>query len=135
MRRTLSRHIGHRGAFLILVGTAWIVYGASITTASGHRHGLTLLLQVCSLAGWASLWILAGVIALACGPLRRPGRDTAGFVALIIPPMVWGTSNLVSWWPIGDDGRGWAGSLIWFIVALTVAIVASWPELPRGGGS
>lgn len=87
MRRA-RKHLGTRGAFLLIVGTGQVCWGAGIILDPPTTQGLQLLTDRCSLSGWATLWIASGVVAAAAAFLRI-GRDWAGFCTAYIPPTVW----------------------------------------------
>ena len=86
--RWLHRKLGRRGIFLLIIGVGKTCWGVSFLVDPPSTEGLQLLTNLCSLRHWAWLWIGAGVIT-ASSSLLRIGRDWFGFVAALLPPIVW----------------------------------------------
>jgi len=129
--RRLSRILGRRGAFLASFGTLWMLYGfGQLVEPLPDTRGIRLLLYVMPLDVWAWCWIALGLIAVASAVLPE-GRDWPGFPALLVIVVPWMLSYLVSWWPLGDNARGWVTALIWAVAAVPVIVVAGWREPPR----
>lgn len=124
-----ARRLGHRGALLTLLGGIALLYGVSlITTPPAPRPpGLRLLLGVMGLHGWGATLTAAGVIAVLCAPLRQ-GRDWPGFAVLVLVWAPWSLSYFVSWWPQGENPRGWVSCLIFAAFAAVPAVGATWDE-------
>jgi hypothetical protein len=91
--RQVRAHLGLRGTFLLILGVGKTSYGIGfiVEPPADPAPGLALLTHLCPLTSWAWLWITAGVVTLAAAFLQV-GRDWAGFVAAIIPPLVWATA-------------------------------------------
>jgi len=133
--RRLHKQLGRRGAFLAILGTGKTCWGLSFLFDPPNDHGLHLLTQACSLRHWAWLWIVAGLITVTSAFLRV-GRDWAGFVAALIPPIVWAaayTTAVLS----GEYSRG-AYVAIWYLtshvgVIMWAATVPEYsvPPVPR----
>jgi hypothetical protein len=133
--RRLRKQLGRRGTFLVILGTGKTCWGLSFLFDPPNDHGLRLLTQACSLRHWAWLWIVAGLITFTSGFLRI-GRDWAGFVAALIPPIVWAvayTTAVLS----GEYSRG-AYVAIWYLtshvgVIMWAATVPEYsvPPVPR----
>lgn len=134
--RRLRRQLGRRGAFLTCFGCLYLLYGYGlwveplISTVS-----LKLLVDLWPLKVWAWLWMGAGGAAVACAWLPQ-GRDWLGFTALYPLAAAWGLSNLTSWWPEGDNPRGWIGAAVWVVMGGAITTAAGWdePSRKRGGG-
>jgi hypothetical protein len=126
------RRLGRRGAFLLLFGAAWAAVGYSMLKLGEvvASPALDTLLYFAPFRTWAGLWVACGVVAVSAAFSRRPGLDGYGFVALIIPPGMWGMSYGVSY--IEGYQRGLSGCVVYFAVALAVFIVAGWPEVQDG---
>lgn len=124
-----ARRMGHRGALLTLLGGIAILYGISLMTVppSPPQLGLRFLLAFMSLHGWGTTLITAGSVALVCAPLRQ-GRDWPGFTALVLIWLPWSLSYFVSWWPQGENPRGWVTCMIFAAFAAVPAVGATWDE-------
>lgn len=124
-----ARRLGHRGALLILLGGIALLYGVSLLTVppSPHPVGLRLLLSRMDLHGWGITLIVAGAVAVLYAPARQ-GRDWPGFTALVLVWLPWSLSYVVSWWPGGENPRGWVTGAIFAIFAAVPAVGATWDE-------
>ncbi|MGQ4351996.1 hypothetical protein [Streptomyces drozdowiczii] len=92
--RRLRTRLGRRGQILLILGIGKVCWGIGFIAAPQQNPaGLSLLTDRCSLASWAWLWIVAGVVTAGSAFLRI-GRDWGGFLAAIIPPSVWATAYL-----------------------------------------
>ncbi|MBM9510003.1 hypothetical protein [Actinacidiphila acididurans] len=127
--RRAAQRVGHRGALLVLLGTIALLYGASLITTPPVPHpiGLRLLLGLMPLKGWGYTLAAAGGIAVLCAPLRQ-GRDWPGFTVLVLVWLPWSLSFLTSWWPQGENPRGWVSALIFAALAGVPAACAGWEE-------
>lgn len=126
--RAARAHLGRRGAFLLIIGTGKTCYGLGfLVDPPASPQGLQLLTDVCSLRHWAWLWIGAGIITAGSAWLRI-GRDWAGYVAALVPPMAWATAYTAAV-ITGDYSRGlWVA--IWYLTSHVGVIMwaASVPE-------
>ncbi|MFD7705728.1 hypothetical protein [Streptomyces sp. NPDC059786] len=123
--------LGRRGSFLAAFGTLWALYGfGQLVEPLPDTRGIRTLLHLMPLDAWAWCWIAAGLIAITAAPLPT-GRDWYAFPALLLIVAPWMCSYLVSWWPLGDNPRGWVTALIWAVAAVPVIVVAGWQEPPR----
>ncbi|MFC9268899.1 hypothetical protein ACFTXJ_14150 [Streptomyces zhihengii] len=126
--RRLSRILGRRGAFLAAFGSLWALYGyGQLVEPLPDTRGIRLLLHVMPLDGWAIVWIVCGLTAMACAVLPE-GRDWPGFPALLVIVVPWMLAYFMSWQPLGDTTRGWVTALIWAVAAVPVIVVAGWRE-------
>lgn len=126
--RRLVKRLGRRGALLSLKGVMAAGYGAGqITTPTGDRQGLTLLLKVMALHCWGWVWIVAGAVALVCAWLP-PRRDWPGFLAVWLIATPWAMAYLVSWWPLGESPRGWVIALLFGAFGLVCLVAIGWDE-------
>ena len=134
--RRLRKHLGRRGAILLIFGVGKISWGVSFLVDPPQPVGLNLLLRFCGLNHWAWLWILCGTITF-CSAFARIGRDRYGFLAALVPPSVWAVAYL-SAVLTGDYSRGlWVA--IWYLtshvgVIMWAATVPEYsvPPTPRG---
>lgn len=131
--RRLGRALGRRGTILGCFGTVWALYGYALVTTPPDTSAFRVLLLLWPLHVWGWLWIAAGCVAMitAWFPARL---DAAGFGALVLIVVPWMLSNLLSWWPLRDNPRGWIGALIWGAITVPVLVVAGWPEPARPKG-
>ncbi|MFE2324579.1 hypothetical protein ACFXD5_11790 [Streptomyces sp. NPDC059385] len=130
MVRRLRRQLGRRGTILSCYGIVWILYGfGQLVTPQPDQRGLTLALSVFPLVVWGWLWIVAGIIAMACA-WAPPGRDAAGFIVLVLIALPWMVTYLAAW-ITRDLPRGWVAAAIWMLICIPIMVVAGWPEAPR----
>lgn len=123
-----ARRLGRRGAILLSFGSLWALYGfGQLMEPLPSNNGVRILLHLMPLDAWAWCWIACGITAIAASPLPQ-GRDWFGFPALLLIVAPWMCSYLVSWWPLGDNPRGWVTALIWAVAAVPVIVVAGWQE-------
>lgn len=123
-----AHRIGRRGAILALLGIISLAYGISLRSDPPLTVGLRLALHATSLTGWSTAWIAAGICAVCCAPLRR---DWPGFTAIYLVSVPWSLSYLVSWWPLGENPRGWVTCLIFAAFGGVAVVTAAWPEPVR----
>lgn len=130
--RRVARTVGRRGAVLSLLGIIAALYGVSLLTVPPVPHpiGLRLLLGVMSLHGWGFTLTAAGVVAMLSAPLPER-RDWPGFAALVLVWLPWSLSFFASWWPAGENPRGWVSGVIFAAFAAIPAVCASWEEPDR----
>lgn len=124
--------IGRRGAFLVLMGTAYIFLGygygyIDVPDATVSQLGLPLMIAEAvgindGLRFWGTLWILAGV-ASVFNAWWPPGRDAFGFMALEGFALMWATLNIVGD-VLLDAQRGWVVGVIFAAWAASVLIVS-----------
>jgi hypothetical protein len=133
--RRLSKRLGRRGTFLLILGTGKTAYGVGLLVDPPRPDGLRLLTGLCGLQHWAWLWITAGLVTFTSAWLKI-GRDRFGFVAALIPPTVWATAYL-SAAVIGQFSRGLVLA-IWYLtshvgVIMWAATVPEYsvPHVPR----
>lgn len=93
--RRLSKHLGRRGIFLLILGTGKTCFGVGFIVSPPDPRGLELLTDRCPLAAWAWVWIIAGLVTFGSAFLRI-GRDKIGFIAAMIPPTLWATAYMVA---------------------------------------
>lgn len=82
---------GRRGAFQIVMGAVYLVVGSSfffMPAAPSRDATFSWLTQFVALGWFAALWILAGLVAVACAFMPRP-KDAPGFIALVFAPGIW----------------------------------------------
>lgn len=110
----LHRRLGRRGTFLLILGVGKTCWGVSFLVDPPSTQGLQLLTSVCDIRHWAWLWISAGLVTGGSAFLRV-GRDRYGFVAAVVPPIVWAIAYTVAV-VSGDYSRG-AWVAIWYLTS------------------
>lgn len=129
--RKLRRMLGRRGAILLSYGVVWALYGVGqLLRPLPDQRGIRLLLAVLPLNAWAVCWIAVGCVAIVAAWMPT-GADYLGFGALLVMLVPWMLSYLASWWPLGDNPRGWISALLFLGIAAPVMVVAGWREPPR----
>lgn len=128
-----------RHMVLALVGLGWISYGFGVLTDPypearfGHVINFLSAFIDSSYTGW--VWLIGGVLAVLAGFSLI--RESAGFRALVVPPVMWAGLYLWSWvtWLLSDEGngRGWVTATAWLALTLMVSVTASWPDVPDEG--
>lgn len=127
----LMHLVGRRGAILLLIGGLVTIYGAGqLAQPLPDRRGIRLLLLMMDLDCWSWTWIAAGVIAIGCAFLPE-GRDWPGFTGLWLATVPWAASFLVSWWPLGDNPRGWVSAAIFAAFGALPLVIVGWDEPDR----
>jgi hypothetical protein len=125
--RRAQKHLGRRGAFLLILGTGKTCWGASFLVDPPGTEGLQLLTNLCSIRHWAWLWIVCGLVTF-CSAFLRVGRDRVGFVAALIPPSVWAVAYFAAV-IVGDYSRG-IYVAVWYLTSHVAVIMwaATVPE-------
>jgi hypothetical protein len=128
--RRVAARLGRRGAILSLKGTIALLYGYGLAVQPiPDKRGLHLLLGMMPLCGWAIAWMCAGLTALTCAWLRE--RDWPGYTAVWLVTVPWSLSYLLSWWPLGENPRGWITATIFGAFGLVCLVAVGWPEPSR----
>lgn len=128
--RRLKRRLGRRGTILSCYGIVWLLVGwGQIVQPQPDQRGLQVALSLMPLTAWAWCWIIAGLIALVSA-WAPPGRDAAGFVALVLIVVPWMATYLASWM-LGYYPRGWAAAAVWAAITVPIMVVLGWAEPPR----
>lgn len=133
----LARRLGHRGAWLIVLGILWILFGIGQLVAP-EPQAPWVLHQAIPAHVRAGAWILTGAIAVLSGARGRGVADAAGHVALWVMPALRCISYGASWVlylatstltdrTIGYD-HGWYAAGIWAFVIVMLHLVAAWPN-------
>lgn len=127
-RRAPARRVGHRGACLLLLGTLVALYGVGMLTRPlPDTSGIRLLLMIQDLWFWSWTWIVAGTAAVVCA-FVKPGKDWPGFTALWLATVPWSLAFFVSWWPLGDNSRGWISAGLFAVFGALPLVLVGWPE-------
>lgn len=125
--RRIRKHLGRRGAFLLILGVGKTCWGISFLINPPGSQGLELLTRYCGLQHWAWLWIGCGMATFGCAFLRV-GRDRWGFYAALLPPTVWAVAYFAAV-IVGDYSRGLFVA-IWYLTSHVAVIMwaATVPE-------
>jgi hypothetical protein len=110
----LRQRLGRRGTFLLILGVGKTFYGLSFLVVPPTDHGLQLLTRVCDLRHWAWLWIGCGIIT-GTSAFLKVGRDWAGFLAALLPPIVWATAYMAA--VVGGEYSRGAYVAIWYLTS------------------
>jgi len=117
----VARRTGHRGAFLGFLAILDFCYGYSQWAAPPLQRRLDLFLPW---QGWAVAWLVTGAACLA-GALVT--RDWWAFTAAALLKAAW-AAVMADTWLVQGVPRGWVSAVVWACFALTVLVVASWPD-------
>ena len=138
MLRRLFKRVGRRGDFQLIIGVGKTSWGVSFLVDPPNPDGLQLLTTLCSLRHWAWLWIAAGLVT-GSSAFLRVGRDWAGYVSALVPPIVWAIAYLAAA-VSGEYSRG-AFVALWYLtshvgVIMWAATVPEYsvPPVPRRPG-
>ena len=118
--KTILYNIGHRGAFLILTGIAFILYGVGLKYI--NFGGQTTLFL--SLHQWGFIWIISGGLILA-GSFGRTDKCSFTLAALI---SAWWSSRWAWLYFLDGNDHAWPTSALWAAIVLIILLVSSWPE-------
>ncbi|NJQ04301.1 hypothetical protein [Streptomyces lonarensis] len=129
----VRRRLGRRGAYLLLTGVTWLLYGIGtvLDPREGTARAAVVLRAAAPLQTWGWVWVAGGVLAILAAWSRCPARRTWGFAAAFAPPALWALA--FGWaWVDGQWPQAWTGAVVWAGAALKVAIVATWrPDLEK----
>ena len=135
----ITARLGRRGAFLVILGGAWVLQGVSIWHAAPPMAapGMDLLLyERIPIPIRSVLWLTTGLVAMAHAWRRGPGEDAIGYGALIFLPAERVISGLLACAlslsaSVQFTPRALLVASTWLGVVAAVRIVAGWPE-PEG---
>jgi hypothetical protein len=122
----LARKLGHRGAFLLFLAILDFSYGYALLSASvsALQASPDLLLPM---HAWGWIWVAAGVVCLS-GTVSR--RDWLQFIVAATLKAAW-AAVYADIWIVQNGTNAWVSVVVWASFALTVLVVASWPEPVR----
>lgn len=123
--RWTIQHIGRRGTFLLFLSVLDISFGFSFFFPP-RELVLVASALVIPVTAWAWIWTLIGVCCAASAPFRR---DRVAFSLASALFAAWASVGLNQWLALHTP-RGWLSPIIFYCFALTVLIIASWPEAP-----
>jgi hypothetical protein len=122
----LARRLGHRGAFLLFLAVLDFSYGYALlsTSIAALRASPDLLLPM---HAWGWIWVAAGAVCVAGAPFRR---DRLPFIVAATLKTAW-AAVYADIWIVQNGTSAWVSVVVWASFALTVLVVASWPEPVR----
>jgi hypothetical protein len=119
--RWIQRHAGRRGAFLAFLTVLDLAFGYSVFELP--RAALLQINILLPLHVWGWLWIGTGIIC-ASGIFIQADRVQYTLAALL--KTAWGLLYAYLWWQ--GVPNSWASVVVWLSFAMTVVLIASWPE-------
>jgi hypothetical protein len=124
--KRLGRRLGHRGAFLLFLAVLDFSYGYALLSASvtALRSSPDLLLPM---HVWGWVWMAAGAVCLS-GTVSR--HDWPQFIVAATLKTAW-AAVYADTWIVQNRADAWVSVVVWASFALTVLVVASWPEPVR----
>jgi hypothetical protein len=116
----VRQRLGRRGVPLLILGIGKITWGLGLYFVPPGRQGMSGLLRVLPLGGWALVWVGCGAVAVASAFLPV-GRDRWGWIAAVIPPTSWALGYLY-----GAAAEGYLRGLfvaLWYLLSHTLMIL------------
>lgn len=141
------KKFGTRGVCLWLLGIPWTLLGIGFIldpqerfSKPGPGGSLDVLDTPPGIYLFASMWLIGGVTAMVAAILRpRICVDDWGFVAITLPPFLWGAgyfwSQVISLFTDGMYGRdnAYFAMIVYWSFALLLAFLARrLPDAPEG---
>jgi hypothetical protein len=122
--RRLARRTGHRGAFLAFLTILDVAYGYSLWATAPPFRTLDLFLPW---QAWGYIWVGVGAV---CAASVFAHRDRFAFACAAAVKTAW-AGIMADTWIVQGVARGWVSMVVWACFALTVLVIASWPEPPE----
>jgi hypothetical protein len=118
--RRLKERIGHRGAFLALLGLAYIFYGLRLYVEPAFTNENLLL----SIHAWVYVWIVTGgfIFLRAFSKHDRYAFMLATFIG------GWWSGRWFYIWIYHHVSVAWPESFLWFMITLAIFTISSWSE-------
>ncbi len=117
----LLAHAGRRGAFLAFLAVLDFAFGYSLLVVP--RFPAESFDFVIPLHAWGWAWITVGAVCAAGVPARR---DRVPYTLAAVLKTAWGLGYAWAWWQGAPNA--WISVTVWLCFALTVTLVAGWPE-------
>lgn len=125
--------LGFRTAFLLLIGTVEIVYGAGLIVASrnhpdrlhwwpGNLHSLVTV----PVLAWGVVWCCCGAFMLGA-LFSLPRLDRVQFAVAAALNGTWAALAVERAVASGEDGA-WAPAAIYGGISVAILIISAWPE-------
>lgn len=125
--------MGRRGGILLLVGSLWVLVGASVLTPSRPFNDVGPPFPVLLADSNPYVLTITGLLAIVFA--MRP-KDGIGFISLMITPffsIVIGLYKMVEWFVTQNDtytSSHAVSLLLWTICFLLLQITSGWAETP-----
>ena len=123
IKKFLLDRIGHRGAFLLLLGSAFIFYGIGVL-AQPYAYDIYPY-KIIPWETWGYMWIGAGFISLF-GAFRR--LDRTSFTVATTASALWSIRWFNAAFKMPHAGL-WATGFTWAVITGLILIVSTWPEV------
>lgn len=117
-------HAGRRGVFLAFLATLDIAYGFSLFVTDPPLRAYDLMLPW---EAWGIIWMAVGAV---CASGIFVVWDRIQFSVAAALKATW-SLLFVRVWLVDGIPRGWVSVVVWATFALTILVVAGWPEPPR----
>lgn len=124
---TVRHRIGRRGAFLAFLAVLDFAYGYALLSTSVRNLAGQPDFYL-SLHTWGWVWTGVGVVCTSGIALRK---DVPQFTIAASLKAVWGGLYAAAWLTQSVP-KLWISVVVWWAFALTVLLIAGWPE-PRNG--
>jgi hypothetical protein len=122
--RCVLQHAGRRGAFLGFLAILDLAYGYSLFSfPRAALQGINIGIPI---EAWGWIWIVTGLVC-ATGIFLRSDRVQYTFAALL--KTAWGFLWAWLWWQ--GEPNSWASVAVWLSFAMTIVLIAGWPEHRR----
>jgi hypothetical protein len=114
--------VGHRGAFLLLLGLAFIAYGLGVAfTDFFNRYPYIFVPWEL----WAWIWVATGITCLI-GAFRFVDRMSFAIASCV--SCLWAAKWFYVELHLPSSGT-WTTGALWLVIAGIIAIVSTWPEV------
>ena len=123
LKRFVFYSVGHRGAFLLLLGVAFVFYGLGIHYQPTSFDSYPFIYL--PWPDWALIWIGTGIVALV-GAFRR--IDRWSFTASTVTSLLWSAKWFYVSFRLPHSGL-WTTGFTWAVITGIIFIVATWPEV------
>jgi hypothetical protein len=116
-----GRRVGRRGAFLLFLAILDVVFASYLLNPPAGLPAQTYPLLPGTV--WGTWWAATGVVCIF-GAFLKVDRVAYGLAALL--KAAWGLRYAYLWYT--GVSESWAAMTVWLVFAVTVLIVAGWPE-------
>jgi hypothetical protein len=120
----IRQHAGRRGAFLVFLAILDLAFGYSLF--SFPRLAFQGIDIVFPIDAWGWIWIATGIVC-ATGVFLQSDRVQYTMAALL--KTAWGLLYAWLWWQ--GVPHSWVSVALWLSFALTIVLIAGWPESTR----
>jgi hypothetical protein len=117
----MLRRIGHRGAFLILLGLSFILYGLGIYQWPDADRHVDLFLPYLN---WAYIWIATGGFAILFAFSKR---DKWAFAVTSLVS-AWWALRWLHVWIVEHYSAALFPAGTWILISCIIVVVSTWPD-------